>query len=1315
MATNFIPSGVELIAKNLGQFLADVGTANKAIAGIGAEGAASVALPGLQGLGNAIVDIGAKAAMVAAGGIAALGAAVTATVVKGTEKAADLEQALANIAATSGKTIQEVAPLKDLITQLALDPNLKVTTDEAAASVQALTKQGLDMTTIIQGAGRATVALSNATGADFGNAATITSGIMKAFNIQAKDMSQVIDGATGVMTNSKFTIDDYGLAFAQAGAIASNLGVSLKDFNTIVAATASSFSSGSDAGTSFKNLLLRLSAPTDEMKKIMKEYGISLFDAQGNMRSMTDVVTQLNQVLQGNVSVTETVGGATKKQAAAAKQASEEMPKLQHSIESQSAKLKLLNDTYGLTVQYYGEGSPKARALKLQIDDLSFSLGENQKKYEENNSIISQVAGSQAKQITSTKKLTEAERAKIAEALGGTDSARLILSLSKLTGAEFDKLSAKVNKSGLAFGSASTRMETAQGALEILRGIVESIQIQIGEKFLPIVTRIAKAMSEWANKHAADVVEFFGKVSSVIDNVIASGVKLYALFSAGGLALFADVFGVQGIYLWAQIQQLIANVTKALGDFGATLSSILPDFTGLSQGVIPALTAGIKFLNDNFTAFAGALGGIVAAGALGIIVAALAALAAMVTPVTVVIAIAGALGAAWATNFLGIRDYTLAAWAAVQPILTELITWLGTNIPIAITAASTFWTTTLLPAVTAVSAYFTANILPILTEIATWLGTNIPIAIAAVSAFWTTTLLPAITAAGTYFTTVLVPAFLQLSDTINTYIVVAVTTLVNIWNTVLMPALTGFWNFVQGSLIPVTNSLFNLMQAVGYKATEALAGLWSNLLAPALTTVNNYIMSKLIPIFNSLVKILNSINTYIMGNIIPAFTSFQTKTTEASAPIAKFTDKLIPSFLSGMQNVKRIIQDVTGFFNSLASTVRNFTLPEVLQRHSPSPFEQTLMGIANNANAATGAMSKLSGSISQSQLDKILGVQRGVASTMNSIGAASDFAEKKLEARMGGAKARFSLNVLKDVFRKNSAQILGAGDIKQQVMAFQKLASTAVNWEKAGISGSQSSAINTVIDTFVKTYHTEQARLEKLQQEIFVNAGKKALDIGRNLNDIIKTSSDILDNRVNTLQDIVDSGLKTADFEGKTITQTEAQQKLNEALKQQADIQAQLDIEAENETKLNFLEKQLNLLDTINKAGLNASDILGGLTLGLDASIPDVIEATNRLVTAMITQVNSDLQIHSPSKVMFSKGRMTGKGFAEGAESSIPAVNSIFQRIASIPSLLGSQAANTYSSVQSTVNNYNFGMNVNTGAAAQSVIQQYSIMQAMLP
>ena len=211
--------------------------------------------------------------VVAATAIAA-SAAVAAVAIDGVKAAISMEEQMSGIAAIFSTTVDEIAPLGDLIKELGLNPNLKVNATEAADAIEMLGKNGLTMAEILEGAAESTVLLANSTGADFATAANIGTDAMALFGIEAKDMGKAVDGITSVTVNSKFGINDYALALAQGGGVAASVGVTFDDFNATIAGISPLFKSGSDAGTSLKTMLLRLNPQTDKAAEAMEKLGL---------------------------------------------------------------------------------------------------------------------------------------------------------------------------------------------------------------------------------------------------------------------------------------------------------------------------------------------------------------------------------------------------------------------------------------------------------------------------------------------------------------------------------------------------------------------------------------------------------------------------------------------------------------------------------------------------------------------------------------------------------------------------------------------------------------------------------------------------------------------------------------------------------------------------------------------------------------------------------------------------------------------------------------------------------------------------------
>jgi len=307
------------------------------------------------------------------GAITSGASAMGASLVSAVQDAGGLEAQIDGIGAVSGASAMEMAGLAELINDLGINPNLKVSTYEAADAIEMLVRNGMALEDVFGGAAEQTVLLANSTGADFAAAADIATDAMAIFGIGAGDMATAVDGITGVVASSKFSIYDYQLALAQGGAAAAVAGVSFEDFNTAVAAVASNFASGSDAGTSLKTMIQRLVPQSKEAAGAMADLGLEFFNADGSMRDMAEIAGELNRAFSGlseeqRISYLTTIFGTDAMRAAAgmANYTAEEYEALQARIgdtDALRAAQQRMNNLSG-DVEIFGG---VLEAVKLQI------------------------------------------------------------------------------------------------------------------------------------------------------------------------------------------------------------------------------------------------------------------------------------------------------------------------------------------------------------------------------------------------------------------------------------------------------------------------------------------------------------------------------------------------------------------------------------------------------------------------------------------------------------------------------------------------------------------------------------------------------------------------------------------------------------------------------------------------------------------------------------------------------------------------------------------------------------------------------------
>lgn len=222
---------------------------------------------------------------------AALGAGVGAAALSVAKAGVDFEQAITNVGAVGLRTRDEIQDLEALARRLGA--TTKFTATEAAQGMEILAKAGFDNQQIL----KATPAVLNAAAAsslEMAQVADITSNVLKGMGIEAEHASDVVDVLALASSRTNSTIGSLGDSMRNISATARQLGIPLNDTVAAVALLQDVGLDASVAGSSFNTMLTRMAKPPKEIAKQMKKFGISFTDAEGNMKSLGDVVADLN-------------------------------------------------------------------------------------------------------------------------------------------------------------------------------------------------------------------------------------------------------------------------------------------------------------------------------------------------------------------------------------------------------------------------------------------------------------------------------------------------------------------------------------------------------------------------------------------------------------------------------------------------------------------------------------------------------------------------------------------------------------------------------------------------------------------------------------------------------------------------------------------------------------------------------------------------------------------------------------------------------------------------------------------------------------
>lgn len=397
-------------------------------------------------------------------------------------KAAEFEQGMADVRAVMTLTNEEAAKLEDLALDLGMDPSIVVTGKEAVGVIKDLGAAGVSAEEMINGTAKATIQLANATGGDLATAAKVVTMLTGVFQVKQEDLGKAIDSVTGTINESKMSLMDYKYMIGQGGPAMASFGITVEDMNASIAATNDGFTSGQTHGTGWRTMILRTIPTTVKQKDMMVELGLATKDAG----VMTEEATAEMEALEAELAALdpaaegydEKVASITKKQD------------------------KLIASTSVLNNHFFDE-----RGEFIGLRDMGNLLQEK------------------------LGHLTEEQKNHALAVLFGVRGMQAASVMMENSGPVYDEMYNRVNNLTSAAESAAIRNKTLSGSWEVLQGIMETIQIQIGRPFLDALQRLNLVLGNVLYDGAEPLIETFARmgrrITLLIDESIIPFVERY--------------------------------------------------------------------------------------------------------------------------------------------------------------------------------------------------------------------------------------------------------------------------------------------------------------------------------------------------------------------------------------------------------------------------------------------------------------------------------------------------------------------------------------------------------------------------------------------------------------------------------------------------------------------------------------------------------------------------------------------------------------------------------------------------------------------
>lgn len=224
------------------------------------------------------------------------------------------------------------------------------------------------------------------------------------------------------------------------------------------------------------------------------------------------------------------------------------------------------------------KGSQAGTALRSTITRLAKPVGETEKAVNDLGISITNADGTM-KPLGQTMVelrdkfagLTEEQKAQYAAMLAGQEGMSGLLAIVNASDEDFQKLTDEINNAnGAAQDMADIMMDNTKGAIEQLKGALESAGILIGEKLTPYIRKLA----EWITR----LVEKFNSLSEEQQDLI---VKIGLIVAAIGPVLL----------ILSKIISVVASIIKVIGIVKGVLLPIINAVFLLKNGVTTAFLA----------------------------------------------------------------------------------------------------------------------------------------------------------------------------------------------------------------------------------------------------------------------------------------------------------------------------------------------------------------------------------------------------------------------------------------------------------------------------------------------------------------------------------------------------------------------------------------------------------------------------------------------------------------------------------------------------------------------------------------------------
>lgn len=144
--------------------------------------------------------------------------------------------------------------------------------------------------------------LAAAGGIDLASASDMVTDAMSALGMETSDADRMVDQMAKTASTTNTSVAQLGEGILTIGATAKSVKGGTAELNTALGILANNGIKGAEGGTHLRNIILSLQNPTDKAAASMEQLGVDVYDSKGNMRSLNDILGDLNTSMDGMTS-----------------------------------------------------------------------------------------------------------------------------------------------------------------------------------------------------------------------------------------------------------------------------------------------------------------------------------------------------------------------------------------------------------------------------------------------------------------------------------------------------------------------------------------------------------------------------------------------------------------------------------------------------------------------------------------------------------------------------------------------------------------------------------------------------------------------------------------------------------------------------------------------------------------------------------------------------------------------------------------------------------------------------------------------------